>query len=85
MLRFGEKLRALRMKRGLSVRELARALGYSAHSHIGEVEAGRQQPSIEFALKVSRFFQVSMDRLTKDELELDEGSRSEESTEASME
>jgi transcriptional regulator with XRE-family HTH domain len=40
MQRFGEKLRALRLKHKLSVRELARALGYSAHSHIGEVDAG---------------------------------------------
>ena len=72
MHRFGEKLRTLRMKHGLTVRELAHALGYTAHSHIGEVEMGRQKPSIEFALKVSRFFNVTMDQLTKDELEVDE-------------
>ena len=72
MHRFGEKLRTLRMKHGLTVRELAHALGYTAHSHIGEVEMGRQKPSIEFALKVSRLFNVTMDQLTKDELEVDE-------------
>lgn len=73
MQRFGEKLRTLRMRHGMTVRELAHALGYTAHSHVGEVERGRQQPSIEFALKVSRHFNVSMDLLTKDELELDAG------------
>jgi transcriptional regulator with XRE-family HTH domain len=74
MHRFGEKLRTLRMKHGMTVRELAQALGYTAHSHVGEVERGHQQPSIEFALKVSRLFNVTMDQLTKDELDLDEES-----------
>jgi transcriptional regulator with XRE-family HTH domain len=74
MQRFGEKLRTLRMKHGMTVRELAHALGYTAHSHVGEVETGRQKPSIEFALKVSRLFNVTMDQLTKDELEVDETS-----------
>lgn len=63
MHRFGEKLRALRMKHGMTVRELAHALGYTAHSHVGEVEMGRQKPSIDFALKVSRLFNVTMDQL----------------------
>jgi len=74
MQRFGEKLRTLRIKHGMTVRELAHVLGYTAHSHIGEVERGHQQPSIGFALKVSRLFNVTMDQLTKDELEIDEES-----------
>ena len=77
MHRFGEKLRTLRMKHRMTVRELAQALGYTAHSHVGEVERGHQQPSIEFALKVSRLFSVTMDQLTKDELEIDEESEHE--------
>lgn len=77
MQRFGEKLRTLRIKHGMTVRELAHALGYTAHSHVGEVETGRQKPSIEFALKVSRLFNITMDQLTKDELEVDEASASE--------
>ena len=72
MQRFGEKLRTLRLKHGMTVRELAHALGYTAHSHIGEVEQGHQKPSIDFALRISRFFDVTMDQLTKDELEVDE-------------
>jgi hypothetical protein len=54
------------------MRRRSYCLGYTAHSHVGEVETGRQKPSIEFALKVSRLFNVTMDQLTKDELEIDD-------------
>ncbi len=71
MQRFGEKLRILRTGRGLTIRELAYALGYTTHSYLGEVEAGRKIPKIEFILKVADFFQVSVDQLVRDERELD--------------
>ena len=70
MQRFGEKLRTLRKHRRMTVRELADALGYTAFSYISEVETGKLKPSIEFAIKVSRLFDVSLDQLLKDELEL---------------
>lgn len=72
MQRFGEKLRVLRLKHGLTVRELADALGYASYSHISDMEVGRKKPSLDFAVKVSRFFQVPTDQLVKDELELDD-------------
>ena len=56
----------------MTVRELADALGYTAFSYISEVETGKLKPSIEFAIKVSRLFGVSLDQLLKDELELDQ-------------
>lgn len=71
MQRFGEKLRALRNQRGMTVRELAQALGYSAHSYVGDVELDKRRPTADFVLKVALFFQVSTDLLMRDDLELD--------------
>ena len=75
MQRFGEKLRRLRMHRGMTVRELAVALGYSStsNSYISETETGKRRPKIDFVLKVAQFFGVSMDQLTRDDVELDVG------------
>lgn len=56
----------------MSLTELAQALGYVAHSYISAIETGKKQPTVEFVLKVSRLFGVSMDQLTKDELEITE-------------
>ena len=69
--RFGEKLHTLRMQSGMTLKELAHALGYTAHGHISELEAGKKIPTVQFAINVSRLFDVSLDQLLKDELELD--------------
>jgi transcriptional regulator with XRE-family HTH domain len=50
MQRFGEKLRTLRKRHGMTVRELAEALGYSGHSHISEIETGKREPKVGFVL-----------------------------------
>lgn len=71
MRRFGEKLRILRHQRQMTLTELAAALGYVAHSYISAIEMGKKQPTVEFVLKISRLFGVSMDQLTKDEVDLD--------------
>ncbi len=68
--RFGEKLRTLRIRKGLTLKELAVALGYVAHGHISELEAGKKLPTVEFVLKVATLFDVSIDVLLKDELDL---------------
>lgn len=72
MRRFGEKLRMLRKQRGLTLMELAEALGYTTHSnsYISLIENGKRVVRTEFILKVADFFGVSMDELTRDELEL---------------
>ena len=67
--RFGEKLRTLRTRKGLSVRALAMALGISSGA-ISEVENSTRQPRIDFAHKVSRYFDVSTDDLLYDEREV---------------
>ena len=71
MQRFGEKLRTLRLRRGMTLRELAEALGYTAHGHISEMESGKRIPKVSLVLKVAALFGVSMDQLTRDDLDLD--------------
>ena len=71
MLRFGEKLRALRQGQGMTLMELATAL--DAHfSHLGNIERGQKKPSTELLLKVADLFDVTTDQLMRDELDLEE-------------
>ena len=70
MQRFGEKLRALRTHRGMTLQEAAAALGLRAHGYISEIERGKKKPTAEFVLGVARLFHVTTDELLKDELEL---------------
>jgi putative transcriptional regulator len=72
MERFGEKLRTLRERHGMSLRDLAEALGYPSHGYIGNLESGRRKPSLEMAFKIAKLFNVSVEQLADDELELDE-------------
>ncbi len=71
MQRFGEKLRVLRKHHGLTMEELALKMGLTTHSHISNVETGKKKPSLDFVLKVADVFNVSLDQLLRDELELD--------------
>jgi transcriptional regulator with XRE-family HTH domain len=70
MQRFGEKLRLLRTGKGMTLKELACALGLTAHGYISEIESGKKKPTAEFVLNVARYFNVATDQLLKDELEL---------------
>ncbi len=70
MKRFGEKLRTLRLQRGLSIRELAEQLDVH-NTYINKIETGKRSPSANIILKTTHFFDVSADKLIKDELELD--------------
>jgi putative transcriptional regulator len=71
MQRFGEKLRTIRTRRGMSLRQLADELGFNSHGYVGDLESGRKKPSLEVALKIARLFDVSVDSLVKDELEVE--------------
>jgi transcriptional regulator with XRE-family HTH domain len=64
--RLGEKLRTLRVKRGLSQIKLGQALGYADGSYISQIETSRQKPTAEFVFKVAQFFDVSADDLLDD-------------------
>jgi transcriptional regulator with XRE-family HTH domain len=72
MQRFGEKLRTLRTRHGLTLRDLAAELGYTNYGHISLIETGKRAPTAELVLKVSLHFGVSADVLLRDDLELDE-------------
>jgi transcriptional regulator with XRE-family HTH domain len=72
MQRFGEKLRFLRTKKEWSMAELADKLEISARSYIGKLESGEKIPNAAMILKIARLFEVSLDVLMKDELELEE-------------
>jgi transcriptional regulator with XRE-family HTH domain len=70
MKRFGEKLRTLRQRQGLTLRQLGTLLDVN-YSYIGRMEQGQKTPSAAMILKIARFFQVSADQLMMDELDLD--------------
>jgi transcriptional regulator with XRE-family HTH domain len=71
-MQFHEKLRILRRQKDLTLRELEEYIGIS-YKFIHELESGRKYPNAKHAIKISRFFGVSLDVLLKDELELDDG------------
>ncbi|MDM8530216.1 helix-turn-helix transcriptional regulator [Anaerolineales bacterium HSG25] len=71
MDRFGEKLRILRERHGISLRNLSTELGFSGHTHLSRIEWGEKSPSARLAVKIADYFDVSLDRLMRDELELD--------------
>lgn len=69
MLRqFGEKLRMLRLDRGVTQVDLAQHLGLSSHAHITNLEAGRRAASLSLIVQVAAFFGVSSDYLLRDDL-----------------
>ncbi|MCA9730575.1 helix-turn-helix transcriptional regulator [candidate division KSB1 bacterium] len=71
MQRIGEKLRDLRKKNNLTIKELSNLIGYNTHSHISEFETGKRTPPLDFLLKISNLFNVPVDLLVKDELDLE--------------
>ncbi|MCB0177781.1 MAG: helix-turn-helix transcriptional regulator [Anaerolineae bacterium] len=70
MERFGEKLRVLRDRRGITVRQLASILEIKSHSHIVGLEANKHKPSADLILKIANFFKVTTDQLMRDDLEI---------------
>ncbi len=70
MRRFGEKLRLLRTEHGMTLKSLAMSLGYKAHGHISEIEAGKKIPTTGFVLAVAKLFSVSVDSLLMDGVEI---------------
>ena len=62
----GERLRAVRRARGLSLRELAKQLDVSP-SLISQVETGRASPSVSTLYAIAQVLSVSVDDLLFDE------------------
>lgn len=71
MEKFGEKLRALRIRNGLTLKDLAVSLGLNAHGYLSELECNKKKPTADFAVKVSDFFNVTTDELLRDEIEIE--------------
>ena len=71
MSRFGEKLRSLRLKHSLTMRELADALNFKSHGFIGDLESGRKYPSLDLAVKIADYFGVTVDQLARDDMEVE--------------
>lgn len=66
----GEKIRFLRHKHSLTTRQLAEHID-TTNSQISRIENGLRQPSGDLIIKLADFFQVSLDNLMRDELEID--------------
>jgi len=70
MERLGQKLRKLRLQRGLTVRELASELGIKSRSHISDIETGKRKPSLDLLVKIMGYYDVSCDKLLNDEFDI---------------
>ena len=70
MKRFGEKLRMLRQRNQLTLRELGDRLAVS-NTFVLSIEQGKKSPNAEMIIKIADVFGVTADQLMRDELELD--------------
>lgn len=58
----GQRLRTLRLERGLTLDELSKQTGISA-STISRLETGKRNPTLELLLPISRIYRVPLDDL----------------------
>ena len=70
MERIGEKLKTLRLQYDLTTRQLAEHLE-TTNSQISRIENGLRQPSGDLIVKMADFFNISLDQLMRDDLDLD--------------
>ncbi|MFQ5544063.1 MAG: helix-turn-helix domain-containing protein [Nitrospiria bacterium] len=70
MDRIGEKLKSLRLQHSFTTRQLAQALQIS-QAQISRIENGLRQPSGDLIVRIADFFNVSLDQLMRDDLDLD--------------
>ncbi len=75
--RFGEKLRELRTSKGMTLREIATAVGQSAHGYISELEAGKKMPTVSLVLRIADLFHVTTDELLRDDMNIKESKNNE--------
>jgi len=72
-MNFGQKLRQLRIKKGLTQQQLAERLGYKTNSYISDVESGHFIPSRDKLKKIAKAlgipFRVLDDMLLESRLE----------------
>ena len=63
----GNRIYQLRTSKGMSQRELAQALGSGSNELVARWERGASSPSAETLVKLSEFFNVSVDWILKGE------------------
>ncbi len=56
----------------MTLKDLALALGLTAHGYISEIESGKKRPTVDFVVSVARLFDITTDALLKDEIDLDD-------------
>lgn len=71
MKRFGQKLQQLRQRHGLTTRQLAEQL-QTSNAQISRIENGLRQASADLVLRATEFFNVPLEQLMKDELDLED-------------
>lgn len=64
-MNLAEKLRAERIKKGVSETEVAKAIGVS-QSFIAHCERGRKTPSTAVLVDIAKYYDVSLDYLLGD-------------------
>jgi len=69
--RFGEKVRMLRHQQGMTLKQLAEAVGVASFSYLSDIEHGKKTPHATLIIKIANVFGVTADQLMRDEIELD--------------
>lgn len=62
------KLRQLRLQKGISQTYISQKLGYTYPSGYGNIEMGRNRLSLEHAKVISEILGVTVDELTEEEI-----------------
>ncbi len=70
MDKFGEKLRLLRQRRGLSQGELAAMIGVN-QTYVGKMERGEKIPNVAMVLKIADVLSITPNQMMLDNVELD--------------
>ena len=63
---FGKKLKEFRVAKGLSQQKLGEELGF-CNQTISFWESGSREPDLDTLLKISRYFEVSLDELFEEQ------------------
>jgi transcriptional regulator with XRE-family HTH domain len=69
--RFGEKVRSLRQRHGMTQKALADALGLASFSYLSEIEHGHKTPHPVLIVKIADVFGVTADQLMRDDVEVE--------------
>jgi len=62
-IRFGKRLRELRLKNGNTLQEIAEAVGLRHRQAIEQYEKGRCSPTLYTLIKLADYFNVTLDNL----------------------